>query len=753
MKRRRKIIFHFYPLGIQWRLSYVLCALFSLIVFGAPGQTGIKDALQDNTDVIQITNVVPEGILLDKGWKYTMDDSPEFAKPEFDDSTWQNIDPTPDIHEIPPLWKSTMVWFRLHFKVDPQLIGPLALTIQQSGASEIYLNGVLAKRFGTLSSDPEKIVAVMPRFLAMSQIVTDSGEQVLAVRYALQPNVLYSRNWTRANPGLIIKVNTVENANNLYFQEYSYEFKTLSFRIGVFLIIGILYLSFYLSNTKQKINLQFSIYAFLQVIIWSFFYFYNIADEPKLQYYYYFANIILVVSVLCSCVLLSAIYHLLEQKNIRLLFAFYAFGLISVLSGCFIYGWGWLIYATVYTNVVNIEITRVAFKAVKQQKKGAWIIAAGGVFYLVCWLIFSVSFFFDETLFFNPYDFFALTHFSLPVTVSIYLGYDFALTHRSLQQKLIEVQSLSEEKNQILSVQKDVLEKQVSERTAALNQSLVDLKSTQTQLIHSEKMASLGELTAGIAHEIQNPLNFVNNFSDLNTELLDDLQQELKVGKPDTALSISNDIRKNEEKINHHGKRADSIVKGMLQHSRSSSGVKEPTDINALCDEYLRLSYHGLRAKDKSFNAKIETDFDSSLEKINIIPQDIGRVVLNLINNAFYAVAEKNKQMWERSNAEGQSFEPRVSISTKKIGENVVVSVKDNGYGIPAKTLDKIFQPFFTTKPSGQGTGLGLSLSYDIVKAHGGEIKVETEKNEGTLFIVQLPVQSVESTNPTKSVI
>ncbi len=262
-----------------------------------------------------------------------------------------------------------------------------------------------------------------------------------------------------------------------------------------------------------------------------------------------------------------------------------------------------------------------------------------------------------------------------------------------------------------------------------------NLKSTQSQLIHSEKMASLGELTAGIAHEIQNPLNFVNNFSEISNELVVEIKGErLKdKGERNEELEgeILNDISLNLEKILHHGKRADAIVKGMLQHSRTSSGVKEPTDINALADEYLRLAYHGLRAKDKSFNANMETDFDESVGNINIVPQDIGRVILNLITNAFYAVNEK-----KQSNKEG--YEPVVSIGTKKLGDKVEIKVRDNGNGIPKSVLDKIFQPFFTTKPTGQGTGLGLSLAYDIVKAHGGELKVETNEGEGSEFIMQL---------------
>ena len=297
-----------------------------------------------------------------------------------------------------------------------------------------------------------------------------------------------------------------------------------------------------------------------------------------------------------------------------------------------------------------------------------------------------------------------------------------------------------EERNKFISAQKEKLELIVEERTAEITKqkdelmhAFTELKNTQSQLIQSEKMASLGELTAGIAHEIQNPLNFVNNFSEVNTELIDELSEEVDKGNLDEVKTIVKDIKENEQKINHHGKRADAIVKGMLLHSRSSSGVKEPTDINALCDEYLRLAYHGLRAKDKSFNAKFETHFDEGIGKVKIIRQDIGRVILNLITNAFYVVDDKKK-----SGIDG--YEPIVSVSTKKERNKALIIVKDNGNGIPKKVLDKIFQPFFTTKPTGQGTGLGLSLSYDIVKAHGGELIVETKEGKETTFTIKLPI-------------
>jgi two-component system, NtrC family, sensor kinase len=281
-----------------------------------------------------------------------------------------------------------------------------------------------------------------------------------------------------------------------------------------------------------------------------------------------------------------------------------------------------------------------------------------------------------------------------------------------------------------------ILERQKKEIETALS----DLKSTQAQLIQSEKMASLGELTAGIAHEIQNPLNFVNNFSEVNKELIDELREERKKDNRNfkSEDEILNSIKENEEKITFHGKRADSIVKGMLKHSRSSSAVKQPTDINMLADEYFRLAYHGLRAKDKSFNVTMKSDYDESIGDINVVPQDIGRVILNLITNAFYAASEKKAD--KAGVADDNAYEPTVNVTTRKAKGKVTIEVRDNGNGIPKVALDKIFQPFFTTKPPGQGTGLGLSMSFDIVKWHGGDLKVETRDGEGAAFTIELPL-------------
>jgi two-component system, NtrC family, sensor kinase len=290
-------------------------------------------------------------------------------------------------------------------------------------------------------------------------------------------------------------------------------------------------------------------------------------------------------------------------------------------------------------------------------------------------------------------------------------------------ERRAELETLVQERTVELQKQKDELQ-----------ETLHELRNTQAQLIQSEKMASLGELTAGIAHEIQNPLNFVNNFSEVTAELVDEMELELNRGDKEEAIAIASDIKQNLEKIMHHGKRADGIVKGMLQHSRASSNVKEPTDINKLADEYLRLAYHGLRAKDKSFNADLLTHFSEGLPMANMVPQDIGRVLLNLFNNAFYAIKEKQKTA-------GADFKPSVEVTTQVKGKTLEVIVKDNGMGIPDDIKQKILQPFFTTKPTGEGTGLGLSLSYDIVvKAHSGKIDVKSKQGEGSEFKISIPI-------------
>jgi signal transduction histidine kinase len=495
---------------------------------------------------------------------------------------------------------------------------------------------------------------------------------------------------------------------------------------------------------------MFALFYVTAIVLQHIFY----LKAHEIKYKFFLANFSFVFFLAGNLFLLTAIHYLLKQKKDIYYWGLIVYVIISFFLNAGPYRWGWLAGGVLAQILIQFNILRISLLALRRKRRGTLIIVAGAILYSICFLIFLaqgklVNSDFFLTISTLPTVLFNITQLSIPMAASIYLGLEFAFVNDSLQQKLKEVNDLSEknlaqerEKQQFLASQNETLERQVGERTSELSRSLKELKETQTQLIQSEKMASLGELTAGIAHEIQNPLNFVNNFSDVNRELIEDMKQEIDKGNFTEVKAIANDVIDNEQKINHHGKRADTIVKGMLQHSRSNTNQKEPTDINKLADEYLRLCYHGLRAKDQFFNATIQTDFDQSLDKINIIPQDIGRVLLNLYTNAFYAVSEKKKEQPEaRLNDEvGQGYEPTVSVTTKRISDKVEIKVADNGNGIPQQAVDKIFQPFFTTKPTGQGTGLGLSLSYDIItKAHGGEIKVETKENEYTEFIIQLP--------------
>ncbi len=695
--------------------------------------------------VVHIDNIPAGGLVLNKGWKFKADDNPAYARSDFEDRTWQSIDPALNIHDsLPELPKSGICWFRLHLSVDTSIRQHLALMIYQSGASEIYLNGTQIAHFGVLSANPKEIRAYDPIGKPVLLPENSGAHYLLAVRFAVQPSISYTLFTFDGSPALRIRVNTLESSMEKYYQASSSGLAILEyFRVGVFFILTIVHLAFYLFYPRQKANLYFFLFALIMgagqitgvrmlvhVVEYKFYY-YNLAQDLNVSSYMF---------------LITALYILLGKKRGRAFWILTATIVAGIFLNAFTYSWGPLISVAISANIIGLEIARIAFISVRAKKRGAWIILWGAIGFLLFTLAYLLAniFGFESVIVVSNFQFinvaFNFATLSIPIATSIYLGLDFAFTNRSLTQKLSEVEKLSkksilqeQEKQNILAMQNETLESQVTERTTALTRSLKELSETQAQLIQSEKMASLGELTAGIAHEIQNPLNFMNNFSEVNKELLVEMKDEMNKGNIDVANAIADNVIGNEKKISHHGQRADGIVKGMLQHSRTSTGVKEPTDINALADEYLRLSYHGLRAKDNSFNATMQKDFDPSIGNINILPQDMGRVLLNLYNNAFYAVSEKKKQ-------QSEGYEPAISVSTKKTDNKIIISVKDNGNGIPQKVIDKVFQPFFTTKPTGQGTGLGLSLSYDIVKAHGGEITANTKEGEFTKFTVQLPI-------------
>lgn len=1012
------------------------------------------------------------------------------------------------------------------------------MMVAQSGASELYLNGSLIQRIGVLSTNPDRLEAFNQNDKPLWFPATADSAQVLAVRYALQPDIIYATHFGNQNPGLRIELNTTEKGIDTFSKTIYYGDRFSYLKAGIFGILGIIFFALFLFFPNGKVNLYFSVYSFLLAITWFLF------PEPRypatITSISLELNKLLVFQAIGYLFMLTSVYHILVQKRGRFYWSLAALGLICIPCAAFIYGWGWYIFGFAFTNLINIDITRVALLASQKNKKGAWIIVFGGVIFLISWIFFCLQF---TNILDIDINFFETSILSIPVAFAVFLGYDTALTSRALQQKLSEVEMLSAEKQQILATENERLEHQVNERTTELTHknreleveaalekirsrsvtmqrsdelkevisvmfaklkelgviisgsgiqlfdmqtkdsylwirtdmqepgmvklpydeqmfreetylkdswqarltgvdvinkvysfeqknyyfdyvfaqndinymtddvrnsisqarnyifcliveknsvlladsrtgqfyseeqidvlkraanvfeqaytrfldlqkvearareaqieaalervrgrtismqtsdelkylialisaelsklditldrsyliivdentlaitwwiaypeaplepkglfvqyntyppflahlkawqerqtkwyyllegenkkkwddfifaetdyallpeivkenmigyekvyfsasfnnfgalsiatleplneeqfdivlrfskvfdqsytrfldlkkkeeqaiklaeekqkleiTLSELRATQTQLIQKEKLASLGELTAGIAHEIQNPLNFVNNFSELSVELAKELKVERLKVKEDRDEELENelvdDLIQNQEKINLHGKRASNIVKGMLEHSRLTTGERQLTDLNQLADEYLRLSYHGLRAKNNDFEsdrrmADYELITDKNLPLINVVPQEIGRVVLNLLNNAFYAVNQQSKI----AGTNDGSYQPKVNISIQSVDNQAVIKIEDNGGGIPVAIRDKIFQPFFTTKPTGEGTGLGLSLAYDIVtKGHGGTLEMETKEGEGTTFIIQLPL-------------
>ncbi len=670
-------------------------------------------------------------------WLYKVGDDTAWAKRDLDERGWKpgNLDDMPwNSKEIPA---GSVVWFRLRIKNDSSFAQPLIMRVYQIGASEIYLDGKLIHRFGKIGDSPGTSSFYNPSMDNFSFPLQTDSAQVLAVRFLNMP-AGYPKYLNDIDNGFYIRIAKADDAERDYEHRTSdsYGYK-IAIVFGATMLLSILFFSLYLYFRQQRINLFFALSTCCLAIY--------LALEYTTINYHGSRPALSLPMALCGVgyvtLLLFSIYKTLGEPIRWQFWLFVTVGLLIIPAGYLIKVNVLTLILAIFLSADGLRVTVKSFR--KKNNSGIIVILLSFMLNFCYWILLLLDSFQVVTINeLNSYTPFA--YFILPLSLAIYIGYLFGSASQSLRQKLLEVEQLSNEKQHLLATQNEMLEKQVSERTAALHQSLEELKSTQQQLIQSEKMASLGELTAGIAHEIQNPLNFVNNFSELSSELIDEMNAELDKADIDEAKIIATDIKQNLEKINHHGKRADAIVKGMLQHSRSSTGQKEATDINALCDEYLRLSYHGLRAKDKSFNAILNTNFDESIGKINIIPQDMGRVIMNLLTNAFYAVNEKAKPATISQPASPNpqpkiTYQPTVSISTKKTGNQILITINDNGNGIPQNIIDKIFQPFFTTKPTGQGTGLGLSLSYDIVKAHGGELKVETKESGGTTFIIQLP--------------
>jgi two-component system, NtrC family, sensor kinase len=709
---------------------------FTLLLHSAKAQG-------DSIKIFHISTIPSQGILL-KGWLFHDGDVPAYANPDYNDQNWKSINPTLDIYDVPELWKRPVGWLRIHLRVDSTLLNkPLAFQVRQYLASEIYLNGVLVKKYGVVSFNSDSIKAYQPQYESFG-VQFSSINQVVAIRFSFQTKLPYI-GFVPPFHSFMLRINTIEGA--AAYTKYDTRFYKFNLiEAALFLLLFLIHLSFFIVYPKQKANLFFALATLFSGIGNLLYVSVNTSHNVAFIAKGAIADWI-TLWTLYGLFLFLAIHTLFSSRRGLSFWAIIAVFLLGVPFLFISYKWGYNIGMLMPLLLGTAESFRISWLAYRKGKQEVGIVIAGlGSFFI----FFSIFNLFLNGVLPNPplgdvYTLMDLIYHlsvvSIPFSLSIYLSLQYALTTKNLEKKLLEVQQLSkrtllqeQEKQQILASQKETLEQQVTERTAALQQSLQELKATQAQLVQSEKMASLGELTAGIAHEIQNPLNFVNNFSEVNKELLGELRQEVQAGKTEDALQLAENLEDNTEKISYHGRRAEAIVKSMLEHSRSSKGERQPTSLNALIDEYLRLAYHGFRAKDKTFNAAIQTNFDEAISTVNVVPQEIGRVLLNLFNNAFYAVHEQLKKL-------GEDYEPTVTVSTRKLDDKIEIEVQDNGMGISKSIQDKIFQPFFTTKPTGQGTGLGLSLSYDIVKAHSGELKVESKEGEGSNFSIVFPVQ------------
>ena len=711
---------------------------------------------QQQAPVLKIDSLPVNGVIQLTGWKYHEGDNPAYKDPFYDDNNWEtgNYEKI-EMPEFMAGHPRHLGWFRVKFTLPDSLKKhQLGIWIQCMGATETYLNGILVAKSGRIDPDPKKVRPENQTLDALPVTLSPDSIQVLAMRFAYQTKVPYFQTPYQLTAITVMFGRMESIVKNMHATLRPSYFLFFTFFAGLYFILFVLHACFYFFYRRGIQNFFYSLTNLSSTAAWALMPVMLYTEDTITRALWQVP--FRLTYVLGGLFFVLTIYEMFGYRLRKILIGYFVFA-ASVFALSF-FNKNFLSLLFLMPNIYYLEAIRVAWKRRKDHSTAAAVVITALLFNLV---VSTLGVYFLSTGNYQLAMFFITCSGAIvSIAISVAIARQFADTNISLQQKLAEVEQLSAEKNKILTEQNVVLEESVKQRTAELNRSVQDLKatqsrlevknreleaekkraeqalnelqSTQKQLVHAEKMASLGELTAGIAHEIQNPLNFVNNFSEVNKELIEEMNGQLALGNLQEAKQIGNDIKENEEKINHHGKRADAIVKNMLLHSSSGMGKKELTDINALADEYMRLAFHGQRARDNSFNAKLETELDPSLGKMEIIPQDLGRVLLNLLNNAFFAVDERRK-----SNKE--NYEPTVKLSSKKTGDGIKISVTDNGGGIPEKIRDKIFQPFFTTKATGQGTGLGLSLSYDIIKSQGGEILVSSKDGEGSEFSITLP--------------
>jgi two-component system NtrC family sensor kinase len=671
------------------------------------------------------------------GWLFKRGSDTAWARKDIDTKNWQKMSPTKLSTKNADKNGRAEGWFRLKIKIgDTFTDGRLSIKSAWWAAEDIYVDGQLITCYGNtgVNGKPFREGRVVGNLAIPIPINFKPGTvHTIAVHFVdyVAPLPPLRLKCEDASPLGMVSI-TREGYNFNYLKISRSQTVSKGVWVSVCTVLCLLFWLLYLQNPLEK-SLKIiaigSTFFTLTILILGL---QGIMGLPYLYWFIFDWTKGLCIFLTLTFILLILV-SVFGRKITNALKVFVVIFFIGIVIANFLpQNIDNILFGVTAIIAAGLNIYYIA-SSWKSLKGPQWAIVAGLMVSLFCGVMYSCMNSFGgigEIAFLI-----SLTGYSLsfPISLLVYVAMRFKEIITEVRANAAQVVQLSKEKEQEALNRQEVLQEEVSRQTAEILTTLDNLKSAQTQLIQSEKMASLGELTAGIAHEIQNPLNFVNNFSEVNEEMIGELKEALKNGDTDEALVIATDIGENEKKIRHHGKRADFIVKGMLQHSRTSTGEKQLTDINILADEFLKLSYHGLRAKDKNFNAELITNFDEKLPKVNIAHQDIGRVLLNLFNNAFYAVNQKQK-------TSGADYKPEVTVSTSLENNNLVIKVKDNGNGIPDAIKDKIMQPFFTTKPTGEGTGLGLSLSYDIVvKGHGGSIKVNAE-GYGSEFIVTLPV-------------
>ena len=729
------------------RFSTYLLLVVLLLGWSHPVRAAVQAAPDTANSVLRTVPVL--GTVLDHGWRFQAGDDPAWARPDFDDRAWTPINPNQRPQLLPQVRAVRIGWLRLRLRVPDSLrTRALVLLFQQTGASEVYLNGRLLHRYGRVSAEPGQVRPA--GFTADPLEVHFSGppEQVLAIRFAPWPplawfkdNINFMRVRITGLPGLLRR--NVERAVGPVAN-----FATFA----VFLLLGLLHLAFLRYNPAQRANFYFALYAGTGALGFLGLYGgWQVQSMGATLALGMAADVFLLMSYVWA---VRALYALFEFPTGRIYAGLWLGLVVSLALSEFTQLTSFSVQTSYsfaffgFVALASAEQLRLTMRALRQRKRGAGIIAAGFVGALVFAFIYAMLILTQAQISFRVSAILvALMALSPAFSISLFLAREFALNSELLLVKLRQVQDLSaqtlaqqQEKQALLAAQNELLERQVAARTAEVagqrdraELALGELKTTQHQLVQAEKMAFLGELTAGIAHELQNPLAFMKSFAEVSTDLVDGMADGPAAPAPGLENEILAGLKQNLQQISQHGQRASSIIKDMLAHSRSGTGPRLPTDLNALAEQSLTLAYEGLRAGDPRFRAELRTDFDPALALAAVVAQDLGRVLLNLCTNALHAVRQR-----QQTGEDG--YLPTVALSTCQQPEAVEIRVRDNGTGMPEAVRGQVFRPFFTTKPAGEGTGLGLSLSHDIVtKGHGGTLTVESHEGQGTEFLIILP--------------